>query len=225
MTYQEHFEKSCELRDQFWNAAGTVDADVLAPVINPSMMGGPSWPSTRQSYKTIRRPDATIIASDGLSDPYDSLNKDQPNADYTNLNGFGLEVYVETEPITGSVQGTWQFELVQQAAQLIAGQGNVISMLEEMTYITTEFFNVSVSPEFLTPNNTVGVILGLPNARFGDTVQLSAEPVKMVNVKLLTLVELNYVIENWEEGRNKLAGLFLAQGNATVSTLKRPSVL
>jgi hypothetical protein len=225
MTYQEHFDKSCELRKEFWSTIGTVDADVLAPLINPSFTGGPTWPSLRQAFRTIRRPEVTIIASDGLSDPYDNLNEDQPNADYNNLNGFGLEVYVETEPITGSVQGTWQFDLAYQAAQLMAGQGNVISLLEEMTYITSEFFNVSVPPEFLTANNTVGIILGLPNAKFSDTVQLSAEPVKMVNVKLLTLAELNYIIENGDEGRNKLAELLIAQGNATLSTLERPSVI
>jgi hypothetical protein len=225
MTYQEHFDKSCALRDQFWNAIGTVDADVLAPLISPSLMGGPSWPSLRQAYKTIRRPDVTIIASDGLSDPYDNLDENQATAVYNSLNGLGLEVYVETTPITGSVQGTWQFDLAYQAAQLMAGQGNVISLLEEMTWITSEFFNVSVPPEFLTANNTVGIILGLPNAKFNDTVQLSAEPVKMVNVKLLTLAELNYVIENGEEGRNKLAELLIAQGNATLSTLERSSVI
>lgn len=225
MTYQEHFDKSCVLRDQFWSATGTVDADVLAPLINPSFMGGPGWPSLRQAYRTIRRPDATLIASDGLSDPYDSMDESQANAEYKGLNGLGLEVYAEAEPITGSVQGTWQFDLVYQAAQLMAAQGNVISLIEEMTYITSEFFNVSVPPEFLTANNTVGIILGLPNAKFGDTVQLSAEPVKMVNVKLLTLAELKYVIENGEEGRNKLAELLIAQGNATLSTLERPSVI
>ena len=71
----------------------------------------------------------------------------------------------------------------------------------------------------------MGVILGLPNAKFDDTVKLSAEPVKMVNVKLLTLPELNYVIDNGEEGRNKLPALLMAQGSATLSTLERPSVI
>jgi hypothetical protein len=225
MTYQEHFDKSCKLRDQFWSATGTVDADVLAPLINPSFTGGVSWPSLRQAFRTIHRPDATIIASDGLSDPYANLSDDEASAEYTNVNGLGLEVYVETEPITGSVQGTWQFDLTYQAAQLMAAQGNVISLLEELTYITSELFNVSVPPEFLTANNTVGIMLGLPNAKFNDTVQLSVEPVKMVNVKLLTLAELNYVIENGDEGRNRLAELLVAQGNATVSTLERPPVI
>jgi hypothetical protein len=58
----------------------------------------------------------------------------------------------------------------------------------------------------------------------GD-VKLSIEPVKIVNVKLLTLPELKYVIKNGQEGRNKLAEMFLAEGNATQSTLDRKSVV
>jgi hypothetical protein len=222
MTYQEHFDKSCELRDKFWETIGTVDPDVLAPLLNPAFMGGPAWPSLRQAHKTIRRPDVTIIASDGLSDPYDDMEENPDNAAY---NGFGLEVYVEAEPISGSVQGTWQFDLVYQASQLMAQQVNIITLIGELTYITTEFYDVSVPKEFMTANNTVGAILGLPNPKFNDTVQLSVEAVKMVNVKLLTLAELNYVIENGEEGRAKLAELLIAQGHPTLSTLERPSVI
>jgi hypothetical protein len=222
MTYEEHFDKSCELRDKFWDTVGTPDADVLAPMLNPSLMGGPRWPSLRQAHKTIRRPDVTIIASDGLSDPWDDMEENPDNAGY---NGLGLEVYVEAEPITGSVQGTWQFDIAYQASQLMAQQVNIISMLEEMTYITTEFYDVSAPKEFMTDHNTVGAILGLPNSKFDDTVQLSVEAVKMVNVKLLTLAELNYVIEKGEEGRNELAALLIAQGNPTLSKLERPSVV
>jgi hypothetical protein len=42
---------------------------------------------------------------------------------------------------------------------------------------------------------------------------------------LLTLPELEYVLNYNEEGRAKLAELFLAQGNATWSTLERASVV
>jgi hypothetical protein len=214
-TYQEHFDKSCELRNAFWTSVGALDEDVIAHFINPTLMGGPAWPSLRQAFATIRRPDVTIIASDGLSDPYEESTED--------YNGLGLEVYVETYPLEGYVQNTWQFQLVYQAAQLMAEQGNVISLLEELTYITTEFYNVDAP--FKTDRGTVGAILGLPSGKFDDTVALSLESVKMVNVKLLTLEELNYVIENGEEGRTKLAELLIKQGGATISTLDRPSVI
>jgi hypothetical protein len=215
LTYEEHFDKSCELRSEFWQSVGELDPDVIAHLINPSFMGGPVWPSLRQAFATIRRPDVTIIASDGLSDPYEEGDND--------YNGLGMEVYVETRPIEGSVQNTWQFQLVYQAAQLMAEQGNVISLLEELTYITTEFYDVDVP--FKTQRGTVGAILGLPSTSFNNEVTLSLESVKMVNIKLLTLAELDYILQNGDEGRVKVAELLIAQGDATLSTLERPSVI
>lgn len=215
LTYEEHFDKSCELRSEFWQSVGELDPDVIAHLINPSFMGGPVWPSLRQAFATIRRPDVTIIASDGLSDPYEEGDND--------YNGLGMEVYVETTPIEGSVQNTWQFQLAYQAAQLMAEQGNVISLLEELTYITTEFYDVDVP--FKTERGTVGAILGLPSTRFNNEVTLSLESVKMVNIKLLTLAELDYILQHGDEGRVKVAELLIKQGDATLSTLERPSVI
>lgn len=185
-------------------------------------MGGPAWPSLRQAFVTVRLPEHTIIASDGLSDPYDDMESNTTNAAY---NGFGMEVYVVAEEITGRVNTTWEFQLAYQAAQLVANHGSVVSLLDEMTYITTEFYNVDVPKEFVNAEGRVGAILGLPDKKLPATVQLTLEPVKMVNVKLLTLAELDYVIAHGEEGRTKLAEMLIQQGNATLSSLKRPSVV
>ncbi|SEP48679.1 hypothetical protein [Niastella yeongjuensis] len=221
-THQEHFDKSCELRDSHWKSIGEVDPYVVSHIINPALMGGPMWPAMRQAFMTIHAPERTILASDGLSDPYDDLETNTANAAY---NGFGLEVYVATEKLTVPVNTTWQFQLVYQAAQVMADQGNVISLLNDLTYITTEFYDVDVPAEFKNAEGRVGAFIGLPDPIIPGEVQLSLEPVKMVNIKLLTLPELEYVINNGEEGRAKLAGLFIAQGNTTWSTLQRSSVV
>lgn len=221
-TYQEHFDKSCELRDKYWKSIGAVEPDVIAHMINPAFMGGPMWPSVRQAFLTIQRPERTILASDGLSDPYDDMETNDANAPY---NGFGLEVYVSTEKLTVPVQTTWQFQLLWQAAQVIADKGSVINMLNDLTYITTEFYNVDVPAEWQNAENRVGALIGLPDPVMPGEVALSIEPVKIVNVKLLTLPELEYVLKNGQEGRTKLVELFLAEGNATQSTLDRKSVV
>lgn len=221
-TYEEHFENSCKLRNEYWEAIGALDPDVIAHLINPAFMGGPKWPSLRQAFVTVRQPERTIIASDGLSDPYDDMETNTSNAPY---NGLGLEVYVAAEPITGQVNTTWEFQLLYQAAQLMANHGNVVGLLDEMTYITTEFYDVDVPKEFVNADGRVGAILGLPDENIPATVQLTLEPVKIVNVKLLTLAELNYVTTYGEEGRMKLAELLLQQGNAARSTLNRHSVI
>lgn len=221
-TYQEHFDNSCEIRNELWKSIGEVDPYVISHIINPALMGGPAWPSLRQAFLTIQTPDRTILASDGLSDPYEDMETNASNAAY---NGFGLEVYVATEKLTVPVNTTWQFQLVYQAAQVIADQGNAINLINDLTYITTEFYNVDVPAEFRNADSRVGAFLGLPDPEIAGEVDLSIEPVKIVNVKLLTLPELDYAILNGAEGRAKLAELFLAQGNATWSTLERASVV
>src|SRR5689334_1111843 len=221
-TYQQHFDTSCQLRDEYWKSIGEVEPDVIAHIIDPAFMGGPLWPSVRQAFLTIHRPERTILASDGLSDPYNDMETNEANAPY---NGFGLEVYVSTEKLTVPVQTTWQFQLVWQAAQVIADKGSVINLLNDLTYITTEFYNVDVPAEWQNSENRVGAIIGLPDPVMPGEVSLSIEPVKIVNVKLLTLSELDYVIKNGQEGRMKLVELFNAQGNATMSTLERKSVV
>jgi len=220
-THQEHFDRSCELRDKHWKSIGEVDPYVMTHVINPAFMGGPAWPAMRQAFMTIHTPERTILASDGLSDPYDDMESNTANAAY---NGFGLEVYVATEKITGAVNTTWQFQLLYQAAQVMADQGNVISLINDLTYITTEFYDVDV-PEFRNADGRVGAFIGLSDPIIPGEVQLSLEPVKMVNIKLLTLAELEYVVNNGEEGRAKLAELIIAQGNPTWSSLQRASVV
>jgi|GEM_PF-2990929 len=106
--------------------------------------------SLPQAFATIRRPDVTIITSDGLSDPYKEGDND--------CNGPGMEVYVETTPIEDPVQHTWQFQPVYQATRLMAEQGNVISLLEKPTYITMEFHDAGVL--FKTDRGTVEAIPG-----------------------------------------------------------------
>lgn len=219
-TYEEHFDASVKIRDEFWERIGEVEPDVLTHVLNPSLMGGPRWPSMRQAYRTIHAPGREIMASDGLSDPYDDMDTNADNAPY---NGFGMELYVASEEQAGA--GSWQFQLLYQAAALVAERGNLVSFLEEYTYLSTEFYDVDVPEEWRNEEGRVGAMLGLPDSLIAASVKLSLEDVRMVNVKLLTVAELKYVVENGEAARMKLAELLIAQGNATNSSLNRPSVI
>jgi hypothetical protein len=221
-TYEEHFDASVELRNAYWNAAGTMETDVLAPLINPAFRGGPRWPSLRQAFATIHLPGRTIMATDGLSDPYDDMDTNADNAPY---NGFGMEVYISSHVIEEPKGNSWQFQLLQQAAGLVAERGNLVSFLESYTYISTEFADIDVPEEWRNEQGMAGAILGLPDETLPGSVQLSIESVKMVSIKLLTRAELKYVVENGAEARMKLAELLIKQGNATLSSLSRPSVI
>ncbi|MDR3614852.1 MAG: hypothetical protein P4L53_14935 [Candidatus Obscuribacterales bacterium] len=219
---ETHFNESCARRNEFWTSVGKVDPDVLGHVINPTFMDGPRWPSLRQSFIIVRKNTSTIIASDGLSDPFDDIDE-SPNGEA--CNGFGLEFYVETPGNLEPVIGSWQFELVWQMSQNAAHAGNIQSLLRKLKYMTTELYDVSVPKEFHGDEERTGVLVGLHSNTVPSQVELSLETVDIVNVKLLTLKELQYVIKHGKEGREQLANLLLQQDNPTYSDLSRKSVV
>ena len=219
--FEKHFQQSCELRDAYWMKLGTPDSDVLSHLINPAFMGGPRWPSMRQAFKTVRRDTSTIIASDGLSDPFDEPGTEE-EASY---NGFGLEMYIETPENIESVKDSWQFDLVYQISQFAAQNGNLQPMLRQMKVLTSELYDVRVPAEWKNEEERVGIIIGLTSKTNPTTAQLSLEEIDIVNVKLLTLKELEFVLENGAEGRNKLAELLMNEENPTYSSLDRISVI
>ena len=62
---------SGECLDRHWQTVGSVEQDVLTYMISPSFTGGPHWPSTRQAYRVVRRDESIVLATEGLSDPFD----------------------------------------------------------------------------------------------------------------------------------------------------------
>lgn len=225
MTYQQHFDRSVELRQEFWGKLGTVHPDVMTHIINPGLMGGPVWPSVRQAFLKIDTPEGTIIASDGLSDPYSDFDSNPNNQTY---NGVGCEFYIECNEVIADfneLKSAWQFHMVYQAAQLAAGNPNISSMFDEYTYISTELYDCHVPKEFENEHKRAGVIMGLPSTLVPAKLDLSLEAVRFVNVKLLTLKELNHINQNHEKGRDAIAELMQKQDKTGKSFLERKSVV
>lgn len=219
---EKHFQESCELRDSFWKKLGEVDEDVMAPAINPAFMGGSRWPNLRQAWMVVRRQSSTIITSDGLSDPFDEpVNKLMKTS-----NGFGIELYMETSGNLDPVQGSWQFDMIYEVSQHAADTGNNIrDLLKKYKYMSTELWDVGVPKEFKNSHGRVGVLLGLPSETVPPKVKLSLQTILIVNVKLLTLRELEYVVENKAKGREQLVELMLLEANPSYSDLDRKSVI
>lgn len=145
MNYDQHFEKSAELRAGYWNSIGALNDDVISHLINPSFLGGPTWPSMRQAFITIDTSAGTILASDGLSDPYSDFDTNEANQAY---NGIGCEFYIESAGNLGSfdeVRDSWEFSVLYQVAQLAAGNPNIASIIDEYKYVSTELYDCSVT--------------------------------------------------------------------------------
>ncbi|MGP9666399.1 hypothetical protein ACT3TY_17485 [Halomonas sp. AOP22-C1-8] len=125
---QRKLEEGCAAKDAVYARLGELDDDVLAPLVNPSFMGGPCWPSLRQSWRVIRKPSSTIVASDGLSDPFE---------DERIPLGFKIEVCAEAPEAFENVAGSWLFELVYQVSQLVAQHGQVYELLQKYQSLST----------------------------------------------------------------------------------------
>jgi hypothetical protein len=94
-----------------------------------------------------------------------------------------------------------------------------------LKYLTSELYDVRVPQEFHADEGRTGVLIGLESKTVPAQVALSLETIDVVNVKLLTVKELQYVVKFGKEGRDKLAGLLMDQANPTYSDLSRKSVV
>lgn len=225
MNYDEHFNQSAELRAAHWNQLGTLHEDVITHLINPAFMGGPSWPSLRQAFVRIDTPSGVILATDGLSDPYSDFNDNPEHREY---NGIGCELYIECAGDMGdfdALKNAWQFQLLYQAAQLAANNPNIVSMLDEYGYVSTELYDCGVPESFENEEGRAGVLLGLRSERVPGHLRLSLENIRLVNVTLLTLAELQHIHNNGTDGRNEVARLLEAVNTVSIPELNRASVI
>ncbi|UVL59935.1 suppressor of fused domain protein [Pseudomonas sp. B21-032] len=222
--------------DRHWSSVGTVERDVLAYLISPSFAGGPHWPSTRQAYRVVRRGDSIILATEGLSDPFDD--------DQGQGNGFEMELFVETPDIPEHARGplgevdpfkrSWAFELIENIAKTVADAGGITQQLERYGALSLELPGFSeshhiasqVPKHFVTDDDSIGVLLGGPAPDFPTRLQdMPLSPVTLVPVVLITAAELEYIRAGGGAARADLVSRLQAAGVGHVSSLQRASVL
>ena len=225
MNYEQHFKKSCELRDAFWKTIGTPFSDVIGNLINPTFMGGPKWPSLRQAHIGIKTDNHTIIATDGLSDPYDDYDS---NDDVKHYNGIGLELYmicdIKFKDISEIIE-SWQFSVLRQLSSTAAANPNLADLLEQYQYMSISINANGLPTEYIDDNGSAGVLLGLENTIVSKNTQLSIENIRLVSAILLTPKELAYITENGAQARNEIAEKLTKKENAILVTEKRTSVV
>lgn len=229
-------QASAACLDRHWGAVGTVEQDVLSYLISPSLSGGPYWPSTRQAYRVIRRGDAVIIATEGLSDPFDDTEGMG--------NGFEMELFVETADIPEQARGTvgevdplkrsWAFELVENVARTVADAGGITAQLDQHGALSLEIPGFSQSHHlsdqlpghFVTDDDAIGVLLGGPEPDFPTRLDdMPLSPVRLVPVVLITASELEYVRSGGRGAREDLVSRLAAAGIGHMSSLHRASVV
>ncbi|MEZ6143468.1 MAG: hypothetical protein R3B84_23105 [Zavarzinella sp.] len=218
MANEELLQQTYASRDRYAASLGTVNPDVLAPLINPTFMGGPSWPDLRQAWRVVRRGRGTIVMSDGLADPF----SDEPDKN----SGFELEVLAETsDELPDPVQASWLFDLAYQVSQQCAYHGGVRALIDRLGLISLELPMSVVLEPVATSNDTAGVLLGITPPDFPQEFEGPCGIVRIVTAKLLWPSELDYAAAEGKLGREELAKRFAADGTHHRSSLLRRPVV
>lgn len=222
--------------DRHWRSVGTVERDVIAYMISPSFRGGPDWPSTRQAYRVVRRGDSILLATEGLSDPFDGV--------IGMGNGFEMELFMETADIPEHARGSlgqvdplknsWAFELLEHIAKTVADAGGVTERLEQYGALSIEIPGFSRShhmsdqlpKHFVTEDDCTGVLLGAPEPDFPTRLDdMPLSPVRLVSMVLITASEFEYVRSGGRAAREDLISRLKAAGIGHMSNLHRASVV
>lgn len=215
-------DQAIETRQQFWQSIGQLDSDVLTHAINPAFMGGPAWPSLHQAFVKVNTTQSVILASDGLSNPYDDWT--EPN------HGFEMECFIESDdpalraPIY-EVNQTWQFQVLYEFAQQAASFGNIAELLEQYQTLSMELYDIDLPEKFLNDEGRVGVLIGIDAPNLSKNIISPYGEIRLVSVKLLTAAELDFIVQHGSQARSKLVELFREQGSYHLSSLERESVI
>ncbi|MED3979994.1 hypothetical protein [Priestia megaterium] len=217
-------EESISKRKAYWNTIGHVDGDVLTHLLNPMFFGGPVWPSGRQTFIRVQKTETVILASDGLSDPFQSPEEKSQKQ------GKGLEFYIECddESLRGplsDIQDHWAFDLLYQMSQNAAAHPNMLELFMKHDILSIEFTDLDVPPHFVNENGEIGVLLGIQSPSVSASLSLPYESIKLISMKLLTPNELEYVREQGAQGRRQLAETFQLSKSYHITMTKRESLI
>jgi hypothetical protein len=219
MSDEDYLSQVFDCREAFLRKLGQVDENLYSPLINPVFLGGPMWPSMRQSWRVVRRSNqSTIVCSDGLSDPFE--DEAEPNI------GFGLEILAETtDSLPEAPKASWLFEMVYDVSQQTAAHGGFRELIDNYGVVSMELQASPSLEEIANESGAYGVLLGIEPADWSTECESPAGGIKYATVKLLLPSELEYVVSNGKAGRLNLRDQFVKSGNYHRSSLTRPAVV
>lgn len=167
-------EAVAEDRAQMWRAVGDLDRTVVVSTEDPGARGGARWPTDHRAFLRVDRGPSVVVATDGLSDPFDRLAR--PGT------GLGLELALETSSLRGvptaELWNHWQFRLLYETARRAALQG----VCCRTGLDTARLPGVAAPASWNDENGTVGVLLGLRSPCLPETVELATGEAQLVTV-------------------------------------------
>ncbi len=213
--YEARVWSASEERKLFWDSLGATEDTVLAPLVDPSLLGGPAWPG-RSQYRQIVRDRARLLVSDGLSGPF----QDDRGP------GFGVELLIEpSEDELLRPLPDWVFPTLAAMCSVIAGHGGVRSLLDECGSISSEVDGALFPEALRNEHGRVGVLLGVVTPELPEAFELPEGNVRLVPITVLLRAELDYVLEGGDPARLIVARRLAESPTRHRSSLTRAAVI
>ncbi|NQX12379.1 hypothetical protein HQQ80_12135 [Microbacteriaceae bacterium VKM Ac-2855] len=197
-------EAVAEDRAEAWRAVGSLDRTVVATLQDPSDTGAPRWPSLHQYFLRIARGSSVIVASDGLSDPFDAV--EDPGV------GWGCELCLESTALARvpatELWNNWQFQLLYGTAQSVAHFAiDVPARLNEQSVVPMEVWGVPAPAGWIGARGAVGVALGLTSPGLPREMAIATGSIRLVTVTPLWPREYDAILAGADAVTDRLRAL------------------
>lgn len=218
------YQQTHDALQSYWEKVGQVDPIVISYIVNPMFLGSPPWPGGKQVFRIIRAAESLIIASDGLSAPFDEDKNILQN-------GFQMEVFIEIKGQQAmeldDIKSSAAFALIEEASRQVADWGGITEVLEEFGLASSEIpvSSDSIPERFLTSDGRVGVIFGMSaEGRPKIVPNTPLSPVRMVPVTVLLPSEVQKAAEGTEQ-RDRITKRLIDAGYQHFSCFERDGVV
>lgn len=197
----------------FWSESGTLLERFEIDRTQPIHAEYPAWPGKSSAFLYFKtRQDTAVLCTQGLHRP-------------DNRKSLNLELYIESPGPIEEIGSSWHMHVIYATAAVAAGHGGLAGLLKSEKYLTVQL-DVADVPEAYhytgegSEHGNLGVFLGLPNPELPEPAGYA-----WVNLKVMTAIELEFVLDYGPQARMELSDLYAEQGNQTISDFERPSVV
>ncbi|MFI6869806.1 hypothetical protein [Nocardia sp. NPDC050406] len=231
------------LLDGVWGQWGRVDPELCAERYHSRFIPEEIWrtmgvqeaepPSVEYpSFRVVRRQYGAVVTSYGLSFPDQWSDEDLTNGVGVEVYAAGLGVPRDWRP-NEMVTDTWLGQMVWSVAKNVsAGGAQFLGALEHYGTLSMSLPGLTFPDEargsFVADNGDVAVLIGMRGDGFPDVVTGPLGPIRLVNIKLLSLAELDFCLSGTTgvaTARDDLAQRFAARPEPLWSSLTRESVV
>jgi hypothetical protein len=207
-----------EARLAFFRTLGKPDEQIWSPTAVPNTPGGPRWPR-QPGWRRIRAGTQTIVASSGLTDPFE--NAGEPNI------GFAVEVGVATnDEIPEQLHPSWLLDLAVAVSNQAAIDGRFYLRADKFGAF---LFGAPCAPatynNWLDRTGALGFLVGVPIPGVSGTMELPVANAMFLIAKLLTPAEYEFIGRHGPQGARVVVERFSENQTHHLSSLHRKSVV